>query len=120
MKGDTFLVRALHAAMHAMRVIMVLALILPVFSHAEEAGENAVPHRAPAAMRPNARYVVVEISQVRSDQYMLDTQTGQLWNITLSTVPNPPGGSAKSTGKAMILVPVPYVGADGRTSMTPK
>lgn len=112
--------RALKAARYALGVIIISAVILPVFAHAEDATENATPHKALSSIRPNARYVVVEISRVRDDQYMLDTQTGQLWSLTVSKVPNPSGGNVESNVKAMVLVPVPYLRADGKAIMTPK
>jgi hypothetical protein len=112
--------RALNAARYTWGVIIILAVILPVFSHAEDATENATPRKALSAIRPNDRYVVVEISRIRDDQYMLDTQTGQLWSLTVSKVPNPSGGNVESNVKAMVLVPVPYLRADGKAIMTPK
>ena len=121
MKRHKFFMRALNAAGYALGVIVILAVILPVFSHAEDAMENAAPpHKALSNIRPNARFVVVEISRVRDDQYMLDTQTGQLWSLTVSKVPNPSGGNVESNVKAMVLVPVPYLRADGKPIMTPK
>ncbi len=124
MKRHKFLMQASSAARYAVGVITILAIILPVFSYAEDAAEgatkDAMSHRALSSIRPNARYVVVEISRVRDDQYMLDTQTGQLWSLTVSKVPNPSGSKVESNVKAMVLVPVPYLHADGKASVTPK
>jgi hypothetical protein len=48
----------------------------------------------------NGRYVFGQISEMRRDQFMLDTQTGRLWQLMLVST-NEEGGNE--------LMPVPYV-----------
>lgn len=54
------------------------------------------------------RYVFGQISSFRSDQYMLDTQTGRLWE------------AVTSTNGAVSLQEVPYVSTAGVYSVMPK
>lgn len=59
----------------------------------------------------NGRYVFMQLSDMRRDQYMLDTQTGRLWNIVnqnLSTKSNEPI-------EITVLSPVMYSDFGGTT-----
>lgn len=53
----------------------------------------------------NGRYVLGQLNQLARDQYLLDTQTGQLWRL-----------SVFDEAKNVALFPVPYIPAD-RTSI---
>jgi hypothetical protein len=54
------------------------------------------------------RYVFGQVSSFRGDKYMLDTQSGRLWQIVTDT------------NNAILLQPVPYVSIDGTvTSVVP-
>lgn len=53
---------------------------------------------------PGGRYVFGQISQARRDQYMLDTQTGRLWQIVQSTYKREDG----SEGTFESLQSIPY------------
>lgn len=57
----------------------------------------------------NGRYIFGQISEMRRDQYMLDTKTGKLWNIVVATV-----GDGESKQEVMILQPVLYKHQDGK------
>jgi hypothetical protein len=54
----------------------------------------------------NGRYVFGQISQLRRDQYMLDTQTGRLWQVV------------QSKDESLVLQVVPYVQIDGKLRLT--
>lgn len=53
-----------------------LILLLAICAFAEE-------HRAPLSA-PGGRFVFGQTSEFRRDQFMLDTQTGRLWQIVMS------------------------------------
>lgn len=59
----------------------------------------------------NGRYVFGQVSEYRRDQYMLDTQTGRLWQMAESKV-------GEST--VNVLQPVFYTSPDGKYSVSPK
>jgi hypothetical protein len=54
------------------------------------------------------RYVFGQISSMRADQYMLDTQTGRLWQLIVST------------NNSVSLQPVTYCALDGCVSLIPR
>ena len=56
----------------------------------------------------NGRFVFGQISSMRRDQYMLDTQSGRLWQIV------------QSKDKSLILQIVPYNHVDGSVSVVPE
>ena len=68
---------------------------------------------------PNGRYVFGQISDFRRDQYMLDTQTGRLWQIVLRKAKNPDGSDAPGDGFQVLDV-VPYTDIDGKLNVAPK
>jgi hypothetical protein len=63
------------------------------------------------------RFVFGQISDFRRDQFMLDTKTGRLWQVTCITM-----NSKKSTQDNCITVlqAMPYMDTDGKWSLTPK
>lgn len=65
------------------------------------------------------RFVFGQISEYRRDQYMLDTQTGRLWQIVTRKMKNPDGSEVQGDG-ASILEPVPYLDLNGQLNFTPK
>lgn len=60
----------------------------------------------------NGRFVFGQISDFRSDQYMLDTQTGRLWQIVERT-----DEKGSSAGRALQVIP--YVSVDGKFGLLP-
>jgi hypothetical protein len=70
---------------------------------------NAQAISQPAVLSSSGgRYVFGQISSVRADQYMLDTQTGRLWQI------------AVDTNNAPILQAVPYKSVSGNLNLVPQ
>lgn len=63
----------------------------------------------------NGRYVFGQVSQARRDQYMLDTQTGRLWQIVQSTYKKEDG----SQGTYEMLQSIPYDQMGGVLSLPP-
>jgi len=57
----------------------------------------------------NGRYVFGQVSEMRRDQYMLDTKTGKLWNIVAATT-----GEGEFKQEVTILQPILYKHQDGR------
>lgn len=56
---------------------------------------------------PGGRYVFGQVSMARADQYLLDTQSGRMWQI------------AKSKEGSMVLEPVLFVASDDGYSLLP-
>ena len=57
---------------------------------------------------PGGRFVFGQISSFRSDQYMLDTQTGRLWQVVVDT------------NQVQTLQPVLYRAIDGTRTLVPE
>lgn len=67
----------------------------------------------------NGRFVFGQISEMARHQYMLDTQTGRLWQI-VQTGPNKPDGTLDKDKAYTILDPVPYSElGTGKLSLSP-
>ena len=106
------------AKMHN-RISVSLLLFASCISTVEaEPVEVKVPQQKMLSS-PGGRFVFGQISDFRRDQYMLDTQTGRLWQSAMSKPKNPDGSEASGDG-FMILQPVPYSDLDGKMGVTPK
>lgn len=53
----------------------------------------------------SGRFVFGQISDFRSDQYMVDTKTGKIWNIQERELQ---GGDGKPGATVRVLVPINY------------
>jgi hypothetical protein len=74
--------------------------LLVISAHAQEL--------QPAVLSASSgRYVFGQISSMRADQYMLDTQTGRLWHLVVDT------------NDAPCLLPVPYKSIGGSFILSP-
>ena len=96
--------------------ISALALLFPFYSFAADAGK---PTQQKVISSENGRFVFGQISDFRSDQYMLDTKTGSLWTIVLKKSKNPDGTDAPGEG-LRVLDPVPYNDINGNLGIEPK
>lgn len=65
-------------------VITLIAGFLPYVASAEDK-VKIVPEKSRTLSTPNGRFVLGQISDFRSDQYLLDTQTGRLWQAVEMT-----------------------------------
>ncbi len=99
-------------------VISALVLLFPIYSY----GADAVKMKAPqekTISSENGRFVFGQISDFRSDQFMLDTKTGRLWTIVLKKSKNPDGTDAPGDG-FRVLEPIFYNNIDDSLSLDPK
>jgi hypothetical protein len=91
-----------------------LALALLVIFGTAQAQDKVkiAPDRTKTLSTTNGRFVFGQISDFRSDQYMLDTQTGRLWQITEST--NDKGNTQR------VLQIVPFANLNGILYVLPE
>lgn len=88
------------------------------FAFAAEA-VKVTPPQQKVLSNSSGRYVFGQISEYRRDQYMLDTQTGRLWQIVTRKGKNPDGSESTGDGFS-ILDPVPYSNIDGKLDLVPR
>lgn len=70
--------------------------------------QTSAPAAAPSVLKSdNGRFVFGQIGPARADQFLLDTQTGRLWEIVVNKE-----GQQK-------LQPVPYIQLAGYDAFTP-
>ena len=83
--------------------------ILAIFTLAiVSLGAQTAQEKAPTALSsPSGRFVFGQVGPMRADQYMLDTETGRLWQIVVNSE------GAKS------LEPVPYYLIPGDKAFIP-
>lgn len=98
--------------------LLTLAAVVPVSALAADA-VKVIPPQQKVLSSENGRYVFGQISDFRSDQYMLDTKTGRLWTIVLRKPKNPDGTDASGEG-FRVLDSVPYVNIDNSLAIEPK
>jgi len=83
-----------------MRSLLIAALLVASVAHAQEA-----PKR-PALGSPNGRFVLGQIGEYASSQYLLDTQTGRVWEVVNMT-------DAKGANTGSGLRQVKFITSDG-------
>jgi len=86
-------------------LICVTLLFIPIFGLAQPV--EVKPPQNKVLSSPNGRYVFGQISDFRADQFLLDTQTGRLWQIVID----------KEQNKK--LQPVPFIQVWGDESYIP-
>ncbi|MHB8916205.1 MAG: hypothetical protein ACYC4K_10390 [Thiobacillus sp.] len=94
------------------RLICMLSMI--VFGSAANAQEKIKVAQDPQKTlgSANGRFVFGQISDFRSDQYMIDTQTGRLWQIVERT-------DEKGSPAGRALQVIPFVSVDGKLGLLP-
>jgi hypothetical protein len=92
------------------------SLLLPLAQAADPV--KVIPPQQKTLASPGGRYIFGQVSDFRSDQYMLDTQTGRLWRVVLRPAKGADGSDAG--GSFPVLDVVPYVGTDNKISVTPQ
>ena len=75
-----------------MRRFLIIAAMLVGSAHSEPG----------TSLSGNGRYAIGQISSFRSDQYMIDSQTGRLWKINCASLSN-------NVCQKEVLVPVVYM-----------
>lgn len=90
-----------------MKTTISAALVLACFS--AQAQTDPAPQRA-ALGAPGGRFVFGQVSDFRRDQYLLDTQTGRLWQKVCAAVnkQNPPNCDIT------IMQPMDFVDDNGK------
>lgn len=66
----------------------------------------------------NGRFVYGQIAEYTSQQFMLDTQTGRLWQISKYT-PTKSDGTPDKENTVDVLYPVPYYEGNGKFGSLP-
>ncbi len=99
-------------------VISAFTLFFPFYSYAADAAK-VTQSQQKVISSENGRFVFGQISDFRSDQYMLDTKTGRLWTIVLKKSKNPDGTDAAGEG-FRVLDPIPYNDINGSLGLEPK
>ena len=79
--------------------------LFPIFALASVTAAFAADTPIAVLNSPVGRYVFGEISAQHADVYMLDAQTGRLWQITCFDQPAPAAGALCQDRR---LVPIPY------------
>jgi hypothetical protein len=102
--------------MRNFRAAALLAALLPLAAWAQSTPSPAQPPRGQPLSAPGGRYVFGQISDFRSDQYLLDTQTGRVWQIVLHKTK----GADGTERETRVLDWIPYIEAEGRYSPTPR
>ena len=97
-----------------MKHFIPLVLVLAFMSSASAQDKIKVtPDRTKTLSAINGRFVFGQISDFRSDQYMLDTQTGRLWQIFERT-------DEKTGSSGRVLQIIPFVSTEGKLSLLPE
>ncbi|BEV07788.1 hypothetical protein [Methylophilus sp. DW102] len=99
-------------------VVFTLSLLISAYSYGADA-VKVTPNQQKVISSENGRFVFGQISDFRSDQYMLDTKTGRLWMIVLKKSKNSDGTDAPGEG-FRVLDPIFYNDINGNLNLEPK
>lgn len=94
------------------RGFVFLLLFVSYFSIANAEPVEVKPSQQKNLSSPGGRFVFGQISDFRRDQFMLDTQTGRLWVMTVRNLPQNTDGTQPSEG-VKFLDPIPYADSEG-------
>jgi hypothetical protein len=93
--------------------IWLMCLLIPTNGVAADA-VKVVPPQNKSLSAENGRYVFGQISEMRRDQYMLDTKTGRLWRMVVVNI-----GEGDKKSEVTLLEPVQYEQPDGKWAPEP-
>lgn len=99
-------------------VVFIFSLLFSAYSYCADA-VKVTPPQQKVISSENGRFVFGQISDFRSDQYMLDTKTGRLWTIVLKKSKNLDGSDAPGDG-FRVLDPILYNDINGNLNLEPK
>jgi hypothetical protein len=94
------------------RFICILSLTVFVGSANAQEKVKVAQDQQKTLGSTNGRFVFGQISDFRSDQYMLDTQTGCLWQIVEQT-------DEKGSPAGRALQVIPFVSVDRKLGLLP-
>lgn len=100
--------------MHRLIIIFALVSCSAGVAFAQEAGK-ARPTPPKTLSLDSGRFVFGQLSELRRDQYMLDTKTGRLWQKVIAKV-----GKPGEETEVSVLEPIYFVGPDGKWYEEPK
>jgi len=83
-------------------VTVSILLTYSSLSYAADA-VKVTPPQQKTLSNPSGRYVFGQISEYRKDQYMLDTQTGRLWSITVTNLAKEGAAPVEMTALSPVL-----------------
>jgi hypothetical protein len=89
------------------RVFLVLATLSVAFPAASAQPVEVKPPQQKVLGTPTGRYVFGQVSEYRRDQYLLDTQTGRLWQVV------------SGQSEQVKLQPVPFIQVLGDEAYMP-
>lgn len=96
------------------RIVTTILLVFSVSAHAQ-LPVKVVPPQQKILSSENGRYMFGQISELHADQFMVDTQTGRVWQKVVSTI-DKDGQDAE----VEVFQPVPYVNPDGGLTNVPR
>ena len=103
---------------NCIRLLILVSLFFSAVANAADPVDVRPPQQKILASS-TGRFVFGQISEFRRDQYMLDTQTGRLWQTACSK--SEKGASTSPDSCTVVLQPVPYVGpGDDKCSVLPR
>lgn len=93
--------------------IIIISVLISSLAFADEPVKVKPPANK-SLTAENGRYVYGQISELRRDQYMLDTKTGRLWNLNVIVK-----GIGEDRKESYVLSPILYQLSDSKWSFTP-
>ena len=99
----------------AMIRVAVIGLLFLAPAAQAQVPVKVVPPQQKMLASENGRYVFGQISELHADQFVIDTQTGRVWQKVVSTI--------EKNGQEVeveVFQSVPYAGPDGGLTNVPK
>ena len=93
-----------------MRIPLGASILLLSVSATAQEPVKVQPPAQKVLSSSSGRFVFGQISDFRRDQFLLDTQTGRLWQMV---------SSGEGENARLVLQPVRFVGADGEYTLAP-
>lgn len=92
-------------------ILVFCAVVLTGTAYAQDTTKMVSPQNKTLATL-NGRFIFGQVSDFRSDQYMLDTQTGRLWQLVERT-----DDKGNTIGRALQIVP--FASGEGKLGLVP-
>ena len=98
---------------HALAFVLLLFFSLSTASAQD--GKSVPAKSSKTLSSEKGRFVLGQISDFRSDQYLLDTETGRVWSIVVTKT-----GEQSKDSEIKVLQPVLFITPEGKFSIEPK